>query len=90
MESYLSGIMAPEVEDMSMEKVSATLESEVLEEIRRCVGPRKVSAFLNEAARGKLQQARILEYLQDLYTEHGFPDEATRREAARRIASVLG
>ena len=75
---------------MSMEKVSATLESEIVKEIRRRVGARKVSAFLNEAARHKLQRARIQEYLQELYAEHGLPDEATRREAAKRIASVLG
>lgn len=75
---------------MSMEKVSATLESEILDEIRRRVGPRKVSAFLNEAARQKLQQARIQEYLGELYAEHGAPNEATRREAAKRIDKVLG
>ena len=75
---------------MSMEKVSATLESKILDEIRRRVGPRKVSAFLNEAARQKLQQARIREYLEELYAEHGAPSEATRREAAKRIDKVLG
>ena len=75
---------------MSMEKVSATLESEVLDEIRKRVGPRKVSAFLNEAARQKLQQARIQDYLGELYAEHGAPDQATRREAAKRIDKVLG
>ena len=74
---------------MSMEKVSATLESEILDEIRRRVGPRKVSAFLNEAARQKLQQARIQEYLEDLYAKHGTPSEAIRREAAKRIDEVL-
>jgi hypothetical protein len=74
---------------MSTEKVSATLESEILDEIRRRVGPRKVSAFLNEAARQKLQQARIQEYLGELYAEHGEPTEATRREAAKRINKVL-
>ena len=56
---------------MSMEKVSATLESEILDEIRQRVGPRKVSAFLNEAARQKLQQARIQEYLAELYAYKG-------------------
>ena len=75
---------------MPMEKVSATLEREVVEEIRRRVGPRKVSAFLNEAARQKLQQTRIQEYLQELYAKHGAPDAATRREAERRIKKVLG
>jgi len=74
---------------VNMEKVSATLERGVVDEIRRRVGPRKVSAFLNEAARQKLQQARIQEYLRELYAEHGSPDDATRREARRRIASVL-
>ena len=75
---------------MTMEKVSATLDRDVLDEIRRRVGPRQVSAFLNEAARQKLQQTRIQEYLQELYAEHGSPDAATRREARKRIASVLG
>ena len=73
----------------TMEKVSATLEKDVLAEIRRRVGPRKVSAFLNDAARQKLQQARIQELLGDLYAEHGAPDDATRREAEKRIARVL-
>ncbi len=75
---------------MPMEKVSATLESEILEEIRSRVGPRKVSAFLNEAARQKLQQFRIQEYLQKLYVEHGEPSENIRREAAKKIEQVLG
>jgi len=73
----------------TMEKVSATLEKDVLAEIRRRVGPRKVSAFLNDAARQKLQQARIQELLRELYAEHGAPDDATRREAEKRIARVL-
>ena len=73
----------------TMEKVSATLERHVLKEIRRRVGPRKVSAFLNDAARQKLQQARIQEYLLELYAEHGAPNAAARREAQRRIAAVL-
>lgn len=75
---------------MPMEKVSATLDREVVEEIRRRVGPRKVSAFLNEAARQKLQQTRIQEYLRELYAKHGAPDPATRREAEKRIKRVLG
>ena len=73
-----------------MKKVSATLERDVVEEIRRRVGPRKVSAFLNEAARQKLQQTRIQEYLQKLYAKHGAPNPATRREAEKRIKSALG
>jgi hypothetical protein len=73
----------------TMEKVSATLERDVVDEIRRRVGPRQVSAFLNEAARQKLQQSRIQDYLRELYAEHGSPDAATRREAKKRIASVI-
>ncbi len=75
---------------MALEKVSATLEREVVAEIRRRVGPRRVSAFLNEAARQKLQETRIREYLKELYTKHGSPDHAARREAEKRIARVLG
>jgi hypothetical protein len=74
---------------MPTEKVSATLDREVLEEIRKTAGPRRVSSFLSEAAKEKLQRARILTYLDQLDAEHGPPDEGARRTASRRIRGVL-
>jgi len=74
---------------MATEKISATVDKDVVEEIRAMVGPRGVSSFLTEAAREKLQRARILAYLRELDEAHGAPDAWARKEAARRLAEVL-
>ena len=74
---------------MATEKISATVDKDVVEEIREMVGPRGVSSFLTEAAREKLQRARILAYLGELDEAHGKPDARARKEAARRLAKVL-
>ena len=74
---------------MSKEKVSATLDRETLNEIRKMVGPRRVSSFLSQAAKEKLQRARILAYLDELDAKHGTVKERTRRLAKTRIAAVL-
>ena len=75
---------------MATERVLATLDSEVIAEIRRIVGARRASAFLTEAAREKLKRARILAFLRKLDDEHGPVPEETEREAEKRIARVLG
>ena len=75
---------------MATQKVSATIEQTVLDEIKRLVGPRRVSAFLNDAAREKLQRARIMSYLDELDEKYGTPDQKSQRLAERRIAQVLG
>ena len=75
---------------MATQKVSATLDRTVIDEIKRLVGPRKVSAFLNDAAREKLQRARILTYLDGLDEEFGEPDERSRRIADKRLAEAFG
>ena len=75
---------------MATQKVSATLETSVIDEIKQLVGPRKVSAFLNDAAREKLQRTRILSYLDGLDEQFGEPDERSRRTAEKRLAAVFG
>lgn len=74
---------------MATEKVSATLDQDVMTEIRQVVGARQVSAFLAEAAREKLQRVRILDYLRKLDAPHGPADARARRRARERLRNVL-
>lgn len=74
---------------MPIEKVSASLDADLMDEVRATVGPRGVSAFLNQAACEKLQRQRILRLLDDLDNQHGPPSAAARAAAAARIAQVL-
>jgi hypothetical protein len=74
---------------MATEKISATLDRDVLDEIRRTVGPRRLSAFLSQAAREKLHRARVLAYLGELDAEFGPLDARAKAVAARRLAHVL-
>lgn len=74
---------------MPVTKVSASLEDEVVEEMRRRVGPRGISAFLNAAAREKLQRERILALLDAMDDEHGPVDRAARARATRKLKRVL-
>ena len=73
-----------------MERVTATLDSHTLEQIRRVAGPRGVSQFLQVAARERIARLEILGLLDELDAEHGGPSEALRAEIdaeARRIFS---
>jgi hypothetical protein len=74
---------------MATEKISATVDQDVVDEIRELVGPRGVSSFLTEAAREKLQRARILTYLKELDDTYGEPDARDRKLAKRKLAKVL-
>lgn len=65
---------------MKYAKVSVTLEEEVAAELRRTVGRRGLSAFVNEAVRQRLQAARLQNLLTELEQEHGpVPAEAQER-----------
>lgn len=74
---------------MATEKISATVDKDVVEQIRAMVGPRGVSSFLTEAAREKLQRARILAYLDSLDAEHGPPNKEDEKRAEKMIRRVL-
>ncbi len=65
---------------MPMEKVSLTLDADLVAEARRLAGPRALSALVNDALRIKLQHARLRALLDEMDEEFGpVPD----REVAR-------
>lgn len=69
---------------MRTEKVSLTLEKELLAEARGVVGARGLSTYLNRALRNQLQHDRLTALLAELEKEHGSIDpeviEAVRQE----------
>lgn len=56
---------------MAQGKLSVTLEEEIIAELRRTVGPRQISAFVNKALRQRLQAARVQALLAKLQQESG-------------------
>jgi hypothetical protein len=56
---------------MSTEKVSLTLDGELLAEARRAVGGRGLSGFVNEALRHQMQRERLARLLAELDEEQG-------------------
>lgn len=72
-----------------MERVTATLDHEVLAEIRRIAGPRGVSRFLNLAARERLARLEVLGMLDELDVRHGPAPKRMRAEVARDARRVF-
>ena len=66
-----------------MERVTATLDQETLEEIRRVAGPRGVSSFLKVAARERIARLELRGLLEDLDAKHGKAPRAVRAEIVR-------
>jgi Arc/MetJ family transcription regulator len=66
---------------MGMTKLSVTVEDELVDELRKRVGSRGVSAFVNQAVRHELQQARLGGLLAEFEHELGQPDETMVAEA---------
>lgn len=65
---------------MGYGKVSVTPEEEVLTELRQTVGPRELSAFVNEAIRRRLQAVRLKKLLAEMEEEAGpIPPEVQRQ-----------
>ena len=65
------------------EKVSITLDADVVAEARAGMDERGFSAYVNDVLRREQQQRRLRQLLDDLDTEYGpVPDEM--REEARR------
>jgi len=56
---------------MRTEKVSLTLEEELLAEARAAVGARGLSSYVNNALRHQLQHDRLTRLLAELEQEHG-------------------
>lgn len=68
---------------MRTEKVSLTLEKDLLAEAREVVGSRGLSTYVNRALRTQLQHDRLAELLGELEKEHG-PMEPSVMERVRR------
>lgn len=72
-----------------MERVTATLDDEVLAQIRRIAGPRGVSGFLNLAARERLARLEVLGMLDELDAKHGPVPKRIRADVARDARRVF-
>lgn len=68
---------------MATEKVSLTLDEELVTEAREKVGTRGLSSYVNRALRHQLQHDRIAGLLAELEQEHG-PIEPRVMEEVRR------
>ena len=74
---------------MHTEKVSLTLEEELLAEAREVVGARGLSGYVNRALRHQLQHDRLAGLLADLERENG-PIEPDVVEEVRRAWPARG
>lgn len=66
---------------MATEKLSATVDKELLAALRERVGHRGMSAFVDRALRHELQRATLRDLLDELEAEIGPPDGAMVAEA---------
>jgi hypothetical protein len=73
----------------TLERVTATLDDEVLAEIRRIAGPRGVSSFLNLAARERLARLEVLGMLDELDAKHGPVPKQVRAAVARDARRIF-
>jgi Arc/MetJ family transcription regulator len=69
---------------MPTEKVSLTLDEELLSEARDAVGSRGLSRYVNRALRHQLQHDRLGTLLEELEREHGPIDPQVMEEVRRR------
>ena len=68
---------------MVTEKVSLTLDQELVAEAREAVGTRGLSGYVNHALRHQLQHDRIAGLLAELEREHGPIDPEVMEEVRR-------
>jgi metal-responsive CopG/Arc/MetJ family transcriptional regulator len=69
---------------MAMEKISISVDPELLEEARQRAGQRGMSKFMNEALKYYLQALRIREFEAELAAHYGPISE----EAKKRVAEI--
>ncbi|MQA86910.1 MAG: hypothetical protein GEV03_20345 [Streptosporangiales bacterium] len=70
---------------MATKKVSITLDADVLAELRERVGPRGLSAYINEAVRRELKLDRMDEFLEGAEERAGPPPKEALEEAHHLI-----
>lgn len=75
---------------MATDKISATIDAELLAEVRAVAGPRGLSGFVNTALRHELQRAHLREFLDELAQQVGPPDEAMVADAIEALTSPAG
>jgi hypothetical protein len=75
---------------LSVERVTATIDRDVLAKIRHVAGPRGVSAFLNRAAREHLARLELSGLLDELDAKHGKAPPAVAAEVARDAKRIFG
>lgn len=68
---------------MRTEKVSLTLDGQLLTEARQVVGVRGLSGYVNRALDRQLQHDRLTGYLAELEKEHGPIDPEVLEEVRR-------
>ena len=69
---------------MSMEKVSLSLNADLLRKARRIAGRRGLSALVNDALRVRVQQEQLRSLLDEMDAEYG-PVPAKELERARKL-----
>jgi Arc/MetJ family transcription regulator len=74
---------------MNIEKVSLTLEGEVVAEAREVAGARGLSSYVNRALRHQLQRDRLTALLAELEQENG-PIEPQVMEEVRQAWPAPG
>lgn len=70
---------------MTTDKLSATVDAELLREARARAGPRGLSAFVAGAIRHELDRASLRELLDELADELGPPDEEMVAQAGEML-----
>jgi Arc/MetJ family transcription regulator len=68
---------------MSTEKVSLTLDDELVEQARRHAGQRGLSGYVNQALRRQLQRDRLIAFLDEVDQAAGAVDESVMEEVRR-------
>jgi len=76
--------------NLSVDRVTASIDRATLKEIRRVAGKRGVSAFLQIAARERLARMKELALLDELDARYGAPSEAVREEVASKARRIFG
>ena len=74
---------------MATDRFAATVDAQLLAEVRAHAGRRGVSAFVAEALRHELDRVRLRELLDDLAVELGPSSEAMVSEAIDVICDVV-
>ncbi len=75
---------------MGVDKVSLSLDAELLAEARELAGPRGLSSLVNDALRARLQQVRVTRLLDEMDDEFGPVPPEIAEEVAREWPAPHG